>query len=213
MPVYPPTSSSNHGSADSYLNYTDYSYGSGASTAGGGSTNTSTSGAVVDLSGSGSTTTTDNSSGPPPLSQTVSGVGYSTMTFTVRTRSVLKIRFTPGMQNSSVAGGNFAPQYARLAVFIKVGSLEQPTALLSNGLATTQETSSTMDFSSAFTKTCASTDTACRQTVTITVSKPNYDYWCYNYGLYCDHTQVYQSHLGTAQFTFKPMIRRGSKRS
>jgi hypothetical protein len=143
---------------------------------------------VVDQSGA-TAAPSGNENGAPPLSFQLEGLGYDkTYTFRVRTRTQLKIRFTPGEQNKTVAGTGFSPQYQSLAVFMKVGSNEQPTSLVALG------SHHTLEFSNSFTKTCASTNTTCRQTVTITVSKPNYDYWCSNYGQYCPHTHVYPSH-------------------
>ncbi|MEK7691956.1 MAG: hypothetical protein AAB425_13155, partial [Bdellovibrionota bacterium] len=71
---------------------------------------------------------------------------------------------------------------------------EEPTPLLSNGLAETQEQSPIKNYSSAFAKLCQESDQTCRETVTITVYKPNYDYWCFNYWMYCPHTHVYSTH-------------------
>lgn len=136
-----------------------------------------------------------------PYEQEVRGVGYSkTVSFTVRARKVLKMRFKPGMQDALVEGTGYSPTYAQLGVFVRVGTVERPTALLSNGIIRAAEVGTVMDFSTAFARTCASTDTDCRQTVTIEVLKPNYDYYCLNYWMGCPHTQVHENHPWNGMF-------------
>lgn len=151
-----------------------------------------------DPTGSGGTGSTGGSTwtGTDPLiSFSVRSVGYTATTYTVRARKSLKVRFTPGVQDSAVKDTGFHPQYSKLAVYVKVGERSQPTALLSNGMTSgSAENSHIMDFSSSFEKTCAEEDATCREEVTITVEKPNYDFYCLNYGMYCSHTQVYETH-------------------
>ena len=137
-----------------------------------------------------SSDTTEVSSNEYPIySFTVRGVGYNSTEITVPARKILKIRFTPNAQDSTVSGTGFSPQYSALGVYIKVGTQEQATALLD-----INESGSIMNFSNAFTKTCATDDADCRETVKVTVYKPNYDYWCINYGMYCPYTHVYSGH-------------------
>lgn len=128
-------------------------------------------------SGSGST----SQDGAPLYEFDISAVGYTSKTVKVKTKDVLRVRFMPGTQNSTVAGSGFAPQYSRLGVYLTVGSNSQQSGLLSNGLAASQQTSNILDFSYAFTKICPSSDEDCRQEVNIKIERPNYDYWCYNY--------------------------------
>lgn len=135
------------------------------------------------------------STGTPPYSYRVGATGYTSTTVTVYTNQTLKVKFTPGIQDENVAGTGFSPRYSGLGVYIKVGSQESPTPLLYNGLNGGEaETSPVIDYSSSFSKTCAAGDTSCRQSVTITVTKPNYDYWCINFGSYCPWTHVYDTH-------------------
>jgi hypothetical protein len=131
----------------------------------------------------------DNSGGTPgtgiPAQRfTVQGTGYDTHYFTVKTRSVLKVKFIPGRQDRTQSGTGYTWQYSMLGVFIGVGGTTQPTAPLYNGYGgTTAESSTVMDLSSFYTKTCSSSDTACRQSVTITVTQPNNDDNCINRGV------------------------------
>lgn len=118
----------------------------------------------------------------PILSFPIEKLGYTKHEITVSTRTVLKVRFTPGEQTRSAEGHpETMPNYAHLMVYVKVGSAEKNTGLLSSGMDYDAETSHELDFSKSFSKTCASTDESCRQNVTITVYKPNYDYYCRNY--------------------------------
>jgi len=126
------------------------------------------------------------SSGVPPLSFTVQGLGYTTpVTFTVSTRTVLMVEFTPTNQLSTT--GN----YSQLGVYINVGSTAgQGGETLATPLLPIGVASGVMDFSAAFTQTCASTDTTCRQNVVITINKPNDDYYCMSFGMYCPYTNA-----------------------
>ncbi len=124
-------------------------------------------------------------------------VGYDVAyTTEVRANKILKIKFIPGQQDKKVSGSGYPPNYSMLAVYIAVGSSEQPTPLLSNGLSGSgqKEESPVMDFSSSFTNNCPTSDSACRETVTITVKKPNNDYWCLNFGMYCPYVHVWPTH-------------------
>lgn len=135
------------------------------------------------------------SNNTPPLSLTVRKVGYdSPYTIQVPVRRTLKIKFTPGIPNETVQGSGFTAQYSQLGVFISVGTQEQSTPLLRNGLLGEQESSPVLDFSGSIPQTCPESDPACRVSVTITVRKPNYDYWCFNYGAYCSYTRVWETH-------------------
>ena len=122
--------------------------------------------------------------------------GYVSTQVQLNTGKTLRIAFTAGQQDSAVAGTNFTPQYSHLGVYLTVGATTVPTDMTSNGLTDGQVGQSrTIDFSHAMTTACsASTDPTCRASVTITVSKPNYDYWCLNYGQYCPWTHVYDTH-------------------
>lgn len=145
----------------------------------------------------------------PAFDYPISVVGYNSFTISVSTRTILKVRFEPGPNTLPVSGTNIYPAYTQLAVFISVGSTEHATSLLSNGVdGQTVQQSQIFDFSTSFTKTCPSTDTACRQNVQVTITKPNYNYWACNYGMYCfypqgaapyctDHTHVEDSHQWT----------------
>jgi len=126
----------------------------------------------------------------------INGVGYpSEVRIEVPVRDILKVRFRPETNIDTVANTGFVAQYSHLAVFLDVGSTSQATPLLSNGLIYQQETSNIIDFSSQFTKTCTSSSpTDCRQMVTVKVHKPNYDYWCFNFGMYCSYTHVWDTH-------------------
>ena len=152
------------------------------------------------------TSTTYDSSGVAPVIYPISAVGYTAVTITVSTKNTLKLQFQPDQNSVAVAGTAFHPNYSKLAVFMKVGTTEQATTLLSNGLDGTPKAKSTViDMTNAYTRTCPATDTNCRESVTITIYKPNYDYYQYNFGIYCfapqdaapycsDHTRVYDTH-------------------
>jgi hypothetical protein len=119
----------------------------------------------------------------------VGTIGYNSVSVKVVTHSRLRVKFTPGSQDESVPGTNFSPYYSAMGVFIAVGDRESPTAL------TPVETDSfIIDFSKAGLTACTSDEPSCRQEVTVTVKKPNYDYWCVNYAMYCPYTHVYDTH-------------------
>ena len=93
--------------------------------------------------------------------------------------------FTPGIQDQTVSGTGVSPQYSELGVYISVNGSSQNTGMLSNGLYSgTAQDSPIMDFSSAL--------SGALEAVTITISQPNNDYFCLNFGMYCSWTQVYQ---------------------
>jgi hypothetical protein len=103
--------------------------------------------------------------------------------------------FAPGTQDEAVAGTNYAPQYSKLGVYLTVGALTQPTEMTSNGYTDgNPQTSSVVDFSAALHTSCSAGDPYCRDSVTIKVSKPNYDYWCLNFYMYCPWSGVYETH-------------------
>jgi len=160
--------------------------GFGGSTPTGGST--STSGSTSSSSGTGGT-------GLPPLQMRVGTVGYNAVSVDIDVRAVLKVQFAPGIQDEVVQGTGYSPPYGHLGVYIQVGTKTQATEMLSNGLLDQNpQKSSVIDFSGAFTPTCNPTDSTCHQTVTIKVFKPNNDYFCMNYGMYCPWANVYQTH-------------------
>ncbi len=141
----------------------------------------------------------DTSDGIEPLYETrVEGVGYTSGTYEVPATTELKLRFSPGIQDQKVDGTGFSPTYSQLGVYLTVGSQTVSSGLLSNGAADGSKTNSgILDLSPALAEMpCedGSSTEGCRKTVTITIEKPNYDYWCFNYGMYCPHTHVYSTH-------------------
>ena len=68
-----------------------------------------------------------------------------------------------------------------------------PTARLTLTARLTPTVSPILNFSSAL-PTCSSTSSTCRQSVTITISHPNDDYYCLNYGIDCPWAQMYFDH-------------------
>jgi hypothetical protein len=103
---------------------------------------------------------------------------------------VLRVKVAPGAPTQAVAGTGYTAAYSAMGVYIGVGSTSQATPLLRNGYYGSAE-STTMDLSSSLPNTCpTSTDPACRRSITVTVSKPNLDYSCLNYGMYCPYTQA-----------------------
>jgi hypothetical protein len=125
----------------------------------------------------------------------VGTIGYNSTTVTVNVRSVLKVQFTPGIQDETVAGTGFAPQYSKLGVYIQVGTVVKATEMLSNGYTGgSPQKSSVLDFSSGILPDCDPTDASCRQPVEIRIFKPNNDYFCLNLGMYCAWAQVYSTH-------------------
>lgn len=136
--------------------------------------------------------------GVPPYSFRVGAVGYTSTRISVRTNSVLKLRFTPGIQDEKVRDSNgnltgFSPRYSHLGVYVEVEGNAQPTRMLSNGLVSAAE-SDDFDLSTSFTRACTSAEPNCRQDVEIVIKQPNYDYWCLNYGMYCSWTHVESTH-------------------
>jgi hypothetical protein len=143
-------------------------------------------GSGINLNGGGGDTTNqppDPNAGIPPLEFSVHNIGYTAITyFHISTNHTLKVAFRADPQQGKVAGTNFTPTYTGLGVYLGVGSVSHPTPLLYNGANGGEaQTSAPVDLSGAFTKTCAQTDTACRQSVTIKVTQPNYDFYCVNF--------------------------------
>jgi hypothetical protein len=151
-------------------------------------------------------------SGAPMIQAEVEGVGYTSTYFTLPTRSILRVKFIPGIQKSQVEGTGFTPQYSKLGVYITVNGKQSITSLLSNGLSSSVSESRVFDFSNVISNNCG-TDEDCREDITIEVHKPNYDYWCFNFpsgfyeqsnkgntyrypSEYCPHTQVYDTEQG-----------------
>jgi len=134
----------------------------------------------------------------PLIEKEIQAIGYTSTSFTVHARDVLRIQFEPLPQSRTAGGTGFFPEYSRLAVYIEVNRVQRPTALLRNGVLGSAQKSSIFDFSNLIPKTCAESDPDCRETVRITITRPNYDYWCYNFGgQYCiqtPHTHVYKTH-------------------
>ena len=145
----------------------------------------------------GATTIATSISGSANPTQTyrVGTYGYNSATVTVYTRTVLKVRFTPGVQDQTVVGSGFSPEYSALGVYIGIGSVSSPTPMLTNGYnKTIAEKSQVFDLSTEFTPTCAATNTSCTTAVTITIGKPNYDYWCLTSGQFCPWSDIYSGH-------------------
>jgi hypothetical protein len=137
----------------------------------------------------------DTSTGVPAYNFTVRATGYNSTYVDVRANKVLKVRFTPGQQDRTVAGTGFNAKYSLLWVYIKVGASTQPTPALYNGVNGGDAVSSgVMDYSTAFTRTCSASSPACRQTVRVYIQQPNNDYYCLNYGMYCPGAHVYDTH-------------------
>lgn len=148
-----------------------------------------------------------NIEGSPVMTFLVNKTGYTEHTIEVRMKDVLRVRFVPEIPNRTVSGTGFTNTYSQLGVYIKVGDVAEPTALLSNGLLQQQEQSVIFDFSSAA-KAAHDLEEAdpvldpegefARRTVKITIKKPNYDYWCLGFGycapVYPEHTRVYETH-------------------
>ncbi len=132
---------------------------------------------------------------PAASSQRVGAIGYTSTSITVKARKVLKLRFTPGMQDETISGSTTKPLYSGLGVYISVGSTSTPTPFLYNGMyGGAAQNSGSMDFSASIPQSCASSDAACREDVTITVSRPNYDWYCLNGQGGCPWAHVQDTH-------------------
>lgn len=117
------------------------------------------------------------------------------MTLNIYTGKVLKMKFTPGIADTTVAGTGFTAQYSAMGVYVGLGTDLRPTPLLLNGLTGgAAQTSQKFDFSSNIAANCPVNDVNCRKDVAITVTKPNYDYWCLNFIMYCPYTIVHDTH-------------------
>lgn len=149
-----------------------------------------------DTVSSGSSSSSSKTNLSAPYSLRVAAVGYTSTTVSVKALKTLKIKFTPGIQNEPISGTNNYPQYAGLGVFITVGSTTKTTPLLYNGLfGGNPQSSEIIDFSSAL------PDHSTSSKITITISQPNYDYWCINYRAGCPWSHVSDDHAwnGTLQ--------------
>src|SRR5690606_32489782 len=129
----------------------------------------------------------------PPIK--VKGWGYSEVTLSVAVHSVLKLQFVPGTQDENQKDTGFFPHYSGLGVYIRVENTEHSTPLLYNGTSGGEaQKSKIFDFSNAFQKECPKSIPECRQTVTIKVYRPNYDYYCFNstyFPLECNYLLSY----------------------
>ncbi len=116
----------------------------------------------------------------------VSGVGYNSTTVSVIAGRVLKIKFSPGMQELSgtTSSGTEPLPYSILGVYIKVGNAAaRPTPPLYNGYyGGTTETSPEMDFSSAI--------SGDPKQVTITIQQPNNNAICLQRYTGCPYSHV-----------------------
>jgi hypothetical protein len=122
----------------------------------------------------------------------IHGVGLTAVSIKVKANRMLRVRFTPGQQDSVVAGTSTKPLYSRLGAYITVNGFSQVTGMLNNGLRLPAE-SATVDLRGTFPTSCGE-DAACRQEVTISVSNPSYDFYCLTYGTLCPHSLVVSTH-------------------
>jgi hypothetical protein len=132
--------------------------------------------------------------GVPVIQYKVSGIGYQAVTISIRTGRMLRVKFKPDQQTRYIAGTNTKPVYSRLAVYLTMNDQTQPTEMLSNGLQGAAEESRLIDLSYAMKPTCPASNSACRETFTFKVERPNYDYYCYNSGQGCPWTRVADKH-------------------
>jgi hypothetical protein len=133
--------------------------------------------------------------GVPAIQFRVGAVGYTSASINIYTGRVLKIKFTAGVADTTVAGTGYTAQYSGIGVYIGVGSTSRPTPLLYNGLlGGAAQSSSVMDFATSISANCAPADVTCRKDVTVNVSQPNNDYWCFNFAMYCPWTRVHDTH-------------------
>lgn len=122
---------------------------------------------------------------------TLEGTGYDTQTIRVQAGFLLKVQYIPALPSRKVTATGIVPRYSKMGVYISVGSLTQPTEMLSTGLNGGQaQLSRVLDFSGGLTG-CASQPFSCRSMVTITISKPNNDFQCiYQGAAFCPWTRV-----------------------
>ncbi len=187
------TSTSKKGSAGT-TTYEDGTW-SGASGTSSSSSGTVTSSSSAATASSSSTSSSSTSTGTPPQETRVDATGVNGKgSIWVRVKDRLKVKFRPGIQDKKVSGSGFSPNYSRMSVTLTVGTSNRTTSVLYNGFNQPAQESSVQDFSTAFTKACGATATGCRQWVLVTIEKPKYDYWCLNYQMYCDMTDVYSTH-------------------
>jgi len=148
-----------------------------------------------DTLSSGSSGSSSKTSLIEPYNFKIAAVGYTSTSLSVKALKTLKIKFTPGIQNEPISGTNNYPQYAGLGVFVTVGSTTKTTPLLYNGLFGGNPQSGEIDFSSALPNNSTSSK------ITITISQPNYDFWCINYRAGCPWSHVSDEHAwnGTLQ--------------
>lgn len=187
------TSSSSRGSTGttSYEDGTWSGLGTSSSSSGTSSSTTTSSSSAA----TGSTSSSSTSTGVPPQETRIDAIGATGKGYVwVRVKDRLKVKFRPGLQDKKVSGTGFSPNYSKMSVTLTVGTSNRTTSDLYNGFNQPAQESSVQNFSSSFTKTCGSTATTCRQWVRVTIEKPRYDYWCLNYGMYCDMTDVYSTH-------------------
>src|SRR6185437_13241014 len=76
---------------------------------------------------SGTTTTGGQGGTASPITERVGAVGYTSTSITISAASVLKMIFTPGIQDQTVAGTGVSPQYSYLGVYITVNGVTQNT--------------------------------------------------------------------------------------
>ena len=86
-------------------------------------------------------------------------------------------------QFGNVPGSGWQPMYSQIYLAVKVEDFEQFTPILDTGAEAPQETSPAINLSGAFTKECGIDEPAsiCSQEVEVCTTRPNYDYWCYNF--------------------------------
>ncbi|MDR3608702.1 MAG: hypothetical protein P4M08_15165 [Oligoflexia bacterium] len=142
-----------------------------------------------------STSSTASTSNTAPFVFNVSASGYTSTSVTVQAGQILRLTFAPSQASTLSNGSSTVYNYSALGVYITVGSLTLPSTMLTNGYGgTTAERSPVLDFSPALTGCTSGTSsgTACRTSVTITISSPNSNYWCLIDGQMCPWNRVSQ---------------------
>lgn len=158
------------------------------------------------VGGSGSSVATIGSSGVTSVRVDAIGTNYASIT--VKANSRLRVRFTPGINNKTIAGTGYNPSYGRLQAQIAVsrapyiGSEHHLTGFLSNGKDSAVE-SVVIDLSSDLVGTAEcpkAKGSSCRNTHTLYVQNPTYDLCVFRGGWSgCNENPVYSTHPWNAK--------------
>ena len=145
----------------------------------------------------------------PVIEQRVDLIGYGSGFIDVSTNSTLRIRVAPGINDRTIAGTGFSPQFSRMYVRVRafklgfIGTIpENTTPVMHNGLTAAAQQSPIYNLDNAWggTPTCTQANPTCRESIRIVIDQPNTDYFWTN-NIYSYQPQLNGPWAPTPEFT------------